>query len=253
MEKLILVDNTEINLVTGSTVVRAFSEVDTFEDLENLANSLIKANNIKTLKFQYENSDFVYENMTCDSTFKSVVVTPSKITVEMSFREMTEMEKQEESVQDAFSYLTDEQAVTVKNIAPKWDNDPIGYSYSMDNPFDKRRQHNNRLWKLNMNHNKQADWFPGAAPTLWTEIVVGHEGTLEDPIPVPDSVTTSGFEYEYGKYYLENSVTYLCQRTGEQPGNKITLYFAPSALIDHYFVIAPIAEETVTEETEEVE
>ena len=249
MEKLILVDNSEIMLVSGSTIVRAFVELETFEELENLANKLISPNNIQTLKIQYENSDFTYEGMTCDSTFKSVVITPSKITVELSFRKMTEMEMQEVAVQEAFSYLSDEQALSVKTIAPNWDDNVIGYEYKMDNPFDARRQYNDRLWKLNKPHKKQLDWYPGADPTLWTEIIVGHEGTIEDPIPVPDSVTTSGFEYEYGKYYSENDVIYLCQREGEEPGGKITLYYAPSNLINHYFVVAESTEESSDIET----
>lgn len=63
------------------------------------------------------------------------------------------------------------------------------------------------------------------------------------PIPVPDSVTTSGYEYEYGKYYQEGETVYLCRRSGvenpeEMYGQKITLYFAPSALIGKYFVLA---------------
>lgn len=249
MEKLVLVDNSEITLVPGSTIIRAFVELETFEELKDLTNKLISPNNIRTLKVQYENSDFIYGDMTCDSTFKSVIVTPSKITVELSFRKMSEMELQEVAVQEAFTYLTDEQATTVKSIAPKWDDDVIGYEYKIDNPFDARRQHNGRLWKLNKSHKKQLDWYPGADPTLWTEIVVGHEGTIEDPIPVPDSVTTSGFEYEYGKYYSENDVIYLCQREGEEPGGKITLYYAPSNLINQYFVVTESTEESPDIET----
>jgi len=77
------------------------------------------------------------------------------------------------------------------------------------------------------------------------QIVEGHAGTLEDPIPVPESVTTSGFEYEYGKYYSENDVVYLCQRQGilnpeEMYGQVEKLYFAPSTLVGQYFVVAEV-------------
>lgn len=138
---------------------------------------------------------------------------------------------------------TDEQALAVKGLYKDWNDDPDGYHYDVDNPEDKRRNYNGGLWNLNKSHDKQASWYPGADPTLWTQIVEGHDGTYEDPIPVPDSVKTSGFEYEYGKYYLENGVIYLCQRGGvenpeEMYGQKEKLYFLPSELLEQYFVIA---------------
>ena len=134
--------------------------------------------------------------------------------------------------------LTDEQALTVKALYKDWEKDPEGYPYKMSNPDDKRRNHNGKLWNLNKDHNKQADRYPGKDPTLWTEIVEGHAGTQEDPIPVPDSVTTSGFEYEYGKYYSEGDTVYLMDRQGMDEGDKVTLYFPPSALIGQYFSVS---------------
>ncbi len=138
--------------------------------------------------------------------------------------------------------LTDEQALTVKALYKDWEKDPEGYPYKISNPDDKRRNYNGKLWNLNKDHNKQSDRYPGADPTLWTEIVERHAGTKEDPIPVPDSVTTSGFEYEYGKYYREEDTVYLCKRGGiEDPesmyGQKEKLYFPPSVLIGQYFEI----------------
>ncbi len=139
--------------------------------------------------------------------------------------------------------LTDEQALTVKALYKNWEDDPEGYPYKESDPDDKRRNYNGKLWNLNKDHDKQADWYPGADPTLWTEIVEGYAGTFEDPIPVPDSVTTSGFEYEYGKYYREGGVVYLCKRGGvSNPegmyGQKEKLFFSPSALLNQYFVLA---------------
>lgn len=131
--------------------------------------------------------------------------------------------------------LSDVEALQVKNLYNAWEKDVIGYAYSMDNPDDKRRTYDNRLWNLQKDHNKQEDWYPGADPTLWMEVIEGHEGTLEDPIPVPDSVTTSGFEYEYGKYYAEGEQIYLAKRDGKHDREKEKLFFAPSALVGSYF------------------
>lgn len=134
----------------------------------------------------------------------------------------------------AYSF-DDQQALSVKYIYDSWEKDPEGYEYSMENQKDKRRTYKGRLWNLKESHKKQSDWFPGAEGTLWSEVVEGHDGTIEDPIPVPDSVTTSGFEYEYGKYYIESDIIYLAKRQGKEDGEKETLYFFPSALIGSYF------------------
>lgn len=138
---------------------------------------------------------------------------------------------------------TDAQAVEVKGLYADWEDDPDGYTYDVQNQKDKRRNFGGFLWNLNKNHQKQKDRFPGAEPTLWTQLVEGYEGSYSDPIPVPDSVNVSGFEYEYGKYYIENELVYLCKRGGvlnpeSMYGQKEKLYFKPSALIGQYFEIA---------------
>lgn len=138
---------------------------------------------------------------------------------------------------------TDAQAVEVKGLYADWEDDPDGYAYDVQNQKDKRRNFGGFLWNLNKNHQKQKDRFPGAEPTLWTQLVEGYEGSYSDPIPVPDSVNVSGFEYEYGKYYIENELVYLCKRGGvlnpeSMYGQKEKLYFKPSALIGQYFEVA---------------
>ena len=58
-------------------------------------------------------------------------------------------------------------------------------------------------------------------PTLFEQLDKDdHEGTLEDPIPVPESVTTSGFTYIYGKYYSWQDKLYLCKRGGVSKSRK---------------------------------
>lgn len=133
---------------------------------------------------------------------------------------------------------TDEQALQVKGLYVNWGDRPDGYKFSMENPEDLRCNDRGRLWALQKDHAKQDNWRPGNDPTLWREIVEGHKGTYEDPIPVPDSVKTSGFEYEYGKYYLEDDVKYLAKRDGMKDGQKETLYFFPSELVNINFIIA---------------
>ena len=135
--------------------------------------------------------------------------------------------------------LTDAQAITVKAIYPAWSPDGVQY------PVDYKVLQEDVLYKCLQEHTSQENWAPGVAPSLWTAVQTGeHAGTQEDPIPVPEkTVTTAGFEYEYGKYYSEGGVVYLCKRGGvpnpeEMYGQKVALYFAPSVLIGQYFSMA---------------
>ena len=129
--------------------------------------------------------------------------------------------------------LTDAQAITVKAIYTAWSPDGVQY------PADYKVVHNDVLYKCLQEHTSQENWAPGVAPSLWTAVETGeHAGTQEDPIPVPDTVTTAGFEYEKGKYYSEGGTVYLMDRQGMEAGDKITLYFAPSALVGQYFSVA---------------
>ena len=129
--------------------------------------------------------------------------------------------------------LTDAQAITVKAIYPAWSPDGVQY------PVDYKVVHNDVLYKCIQEHTSQEGWAPGAAPSLCAAVASGEQaGTLEDPITVPETVTTAGMEYEKGKYYSEGGTVYLMDRQGMDVGDKITLYFAPSALIGQYFVQA---------------
>lgn len=126
--------------------------------------------------------------------------------------------------------LTGEQEVAVKDIYPAWD--PNGVSYAAE----YKVLHDSVLYKCISAHTSQADWAPGVAPSLWVAVSSGeHAGTQEDPIPVPDTVTTAGMEYEKGKYYSKGDTVYLMDRTGMNTGESVKLYFAPSALLGQYF------------------
>lgn len=104
---------------------------------------------------------------------------------------------------------------------------------------DYKVLHEDILYKCIKEHTSQGSWAPGVAPTLWTAIENGdNAGTKEDPIPVPDTVTTAGMEYEKGKYYSEGGIVYIMDRQGLDVGDKITLYFPPSVLVGQYFSLA---------------
>ena len=120
-------------------------------------------------------------------------------------------------------------------------NDQLALKYSAMYPVwatgiavevGQRYQYGDRLYKVGQAHTTQSDWTPAATPALWTVIDVEHAGTIEGPIPA-----VAGMEYEYGKYYIEGKTVYICQRTGEPAGGKITLYYLPSQLVGQYFEV----------------
>lgn len=137
--------------------------------------------------------------------------------------------------------LPDEQAKDIPLCFDSWDSFSDGYEFKEG----KRVEYKGGLWKCKQGHKKQSSWYPGAEPTLWEQLDKDeHAGTLEDPIPVPESVRTSGFTYIYGKYYSEADQKYLFKRGGipdEQAeamyGQSETLFFPPSALVGSYSVI----------------
>lgn len=142
------------------------------------------------------------------------------------------------AIQYAADNMPDEMALDCRSIFDNWEDIPDGEKI----PEGKRLNFDDKLWKCAKEHNKSSDYWPGKDPTLFEQLDKDeHKGTLEDPIPVPDSVTTSGFTCIYGKYYSWKDVIYLCKRGGvanpeELYGQEVKLYYSPDALIGHYFV-----------------
>ena len=126
--------------------------------------------------------------------------------------------------------LDDTQALQAQAIFPAWSGDSVAYSE------DYKVQHDGILYKCTLTHTSQSDWAPGVAPNLWTAIAdPSNTGTKDNPIVVPETVTTAGMEYEKGKYYSWNDKTYLMNRQGMSDGDSVILYFSPADLAGQYF------------------
>ena len=128
-------------------------------------------------------------------------------------------------IEQAAVSLSDGEAATVPELITAW-------AYPVDYAEGDRRSYGGKVCKCRQAHTSQADWTPDKTPALWAVIDAEHAGTQADPIPA-----SRGMEYEYGKYYLdsEDGKVYLCERTGEQAGGKITLQYLPHELIGNYF------------------
>lgn len=119
----------------------------------------------------------------------------------------------------------DQTAVKAMAFYPYWEE-------GMEVSIGDRLQYGGKLYNVIQSHTTQADWTPDITPAIYTLIDVERAGTIEDPIPA-----VAGMEYEYGKYYIEDETIYVCQRTGEAAGGKITLYYLPSQLVGQYFEV----------------
>ena len=135
-------------------------------------------------------------------------------------------------LKSATPVVDDATALIGKDLYPEWDSFDEGYQFTTG----ARVNCDDVLWKCITAHAKQANWRPSInTASLWTAINAGHAGTIDDPIPVPEQLTS--FEYEWGKYYLEGSTKYICDRQGGKEGDTYTLAYKPSALIGHYFSV----------------
>lgn len=101
--------------------------------------------------------------------------------------------------------LTDEQALEVKDLYPKWE-ELIGQEIAKD----FRLTYEGKLYKALQQHTVQEQWKPGIdTASIYAVISASadeeHEGTKEDPIPYVQNMVL-----EKGKYYTQGGVLYLC-------------------------------------------
>lgn len=99
--------------------------------------------------------------------------------------------------------LTDNQALSVKELYPKWE-DKVNSTIEMG----YITLYNDKLWRARQTHTALEVYPPSLdAASLYEVIVKDHEGTMEDPIPY-----TPPMEIFEGKYYTQFDVLYKCTR-----------------------------------------
>lgn len=140
---------------------------------------------------------------------------------EMAAREAAEAKHRPISENEVMSMLITAQintlavddATAVRMVAfyPEWAKDTaytVGYKV----------QYLGKLYKVVQAHTSQETWTPDITASLYTRIDEVHDGTKYDPIPYEGNMTLYN-----GKYYIEDGVTYLCNRdTGNPVYNKLS-------------------------------
>lgn len=137
--------------------------------------------------------------------------------------------------------VTDTEALELKGLHKSWKEltEMDGGQGYLAKKAGYRFRYGDDLYKtVNDNQRIAAQWIPGEGTSaIYTRIDEGHSGTADDPIPVPEDVTTNAFTYETGKYYDESGTIYQCKRQGEGDGVEHSFTYKPSQLVGQYFVL----------------
>ena len=135
-----------------------------------------------------------------------------------------------------FPEITDKQAATFKSMYPQWEN-VIGQTVKKGFKF----QYEYILYKvIQESMTIQEQWIPGQGTSaIYSQIIEEQDaGTKDNPISVPQDVTTNSFTYVVGKYYMEDGMIYKCQgMMGDEDGKGYSFPYKPLQLLGQYFVI----------------
>ena len=113
--------------------------------------------------------------------------------------------------------VDDATAYRMREFYPEWKSGmtlTVGY----------KLQYGGKLYRVIQAHTSQDDWTPDAVASLFERIDETHDGSKYDPIPYEGNMAL-----ENGKYYVQDGVTYLCNRDTGNP-----VYHALTDLVGLY-------------------
>lgn len=101
-------------------------------------------------------------------------------------------------IEAAMQTVDEETALSAVELFPLWD---AARTYTAAD----RVQHGGTLYRCLQAHTAQSDWAPGAAPSLWAEILPGQSGTEIGEWQQPSSTNP----YSKGDKVTYNGKTYV--------------------------------------------
>lgn len=173
---------------------------------------------------QFNSDDGNYHLILDEEHYASIVKEKEKIEA----IEAGKTKEQELKTKLVLKTASDEDAHIMRYLYPVWESD-------MDYITGDRRLYEDLLYKCKQDHTSQSQYTPDLIPAIWDIIGNEEQGTKDNPIVVPDSV--SSMVYVKGKYYLEDGTLYLMNREGMSDGEEISLTYKPSQLVGHYFEV----------------
>lgn len=228
MENLYLQDGTDIKIEEGTGISRIITYVDSYPALGELAAELTR-DNLSDVQIGAEGAagTGAYRNMELTEPHFRITDQGERLKVVFGLRQRTEEELKALSVAAAAAYLTDEQALTVKDLYPAWES-LIGETVKPGARFT----YADALYKVITQEPLliQEQWIPGeGTESLYVCLDGTHAGTLADPIP-----WKTNMQPEAGKYYVEGELVAKCIEAPGQP-----LYNALAELCPgRYFEVA---------------
>ena len=196
MDKMRLRNGTEIQIYDGASLSLIVTKIDSYTDLYSLILQLTPGN-LTDVQFINELNETIseYTDMALTNDQLMVSVGKDPITVTFGIRERTSEEKKHDDIITAITYLSDEQAVTVKELYPIW---AIANNYKIND----RVQYEDKLYKCLQDHQSQSDWSPDVSPSLWAEILT-KPGEI---LPWKQPSSTNG--YKKGDKVIHNEKTW---------------------------------------------
>ena len=135
MNKIKLNDSYEI-LVAGSNMGELKTIIEDYSELNHLSKIISKENTNKIEAMDGEYVIKVFQDLVPIEPKFKVNDSSGVIEILFGFRQKTKAETEKENMEKISSILDDSQALIVRNIYTDWNEESVGYHYSMDNPED---------------------------------------------------------------------------------------------------------------------
>jgi hypothetical protein len=187
--------------------------------------SIVSADGIEIPQTEYAKAGAITDHRDGRVTIKMGKYTPSEL-AEIAYGGVPTSREEAQSIRPVARRLaevaTDEDAVVVRGLYPSWD-ELVARGASVS--AGSRLAHGRTLYRVRQDHTPCSAWIPGnGTESLYEVIDERHAGTADDPIPY-----TGMMAIDYGAYYSEAGVTYICTRSSGQP-----LYHALANLVGSY-------------------